>query len=226
MTKTKIQQFWNRIPPHGQSLVELALFFPIILLLLSGLVEFGFMLNDYLNLMDGPRDAARLAVDMQPFTGTGTDTNYPFYTTVADEVLQSISPYTLDPTRDDIVISVYGFRDQIIYGQFPNADAGNGVNYTGEFSMDAYYHAKGTNASTFYSRRKITDTQVASTISTHTPRIGAVVVELFYSYEQKLALPWITVFLPNPVKLHMYAAAPLPAATPQECPDILNPSCP
>jgi hypothetical protein len=47
----------------GQSMVELALLFPVLLILLSGLVEFGFILNEYLSVMDAARNAARFASD-------------------------------------------------------------------------------------------------------------------------------------------------------------------
>lgn len=48
---------------RGQSMVELALLFPVLLILLSGLIEFGFILNEYLSLMDAARNAARFASD-------------------------------------------------------------------------------------------------------------------------------------------------------------------
>lgn len=50
---------------QGQSMVELALLFPLLLLLLSGAAEFGFILNEYLSLMDAARNAARFASDGQ-----------------------------------------------------------------------------------------------------------------------------------------------------------------
>jgi hypothetical protein len=227
MMKTKIQHFWNRIPPHGQSLVELALFFPILLVMLSGLIEFGFLLNDYLNLMDGPREAARFAVDLQPFTGTGTDNNVVFYTLVGNEVLSAISPYELDTNMDDVIISVYGLRHKgEVFGPYPKLDASNGVVIDGQFSLDAYNHAKGTNPNSFYENSKISDTDMTNARTDKSPRTGVVVVELFYNYHQKLALPWITVFVPDPIALHMVAMSPLPAATPKVCPDPTNLACP
>ena len=44
-------------------MVELALLFPLLLILLSGLIEFGFILNEYLSVMDAARNAARFASD-------------------------------------------------------------------------------------------------------------------------------------------------------------------
>jgi hypothetical protein len=53
----------DRSKSIGQSMVELALLFPVLLILLSGLVEFGFILNEYLSVMDAARNAARFASD-------------------------------------------------------------------------------------------------------------------------------------------------------------------
>jgi hypothetical protein len=47
------------------------------------------------------------------------------------------------------------------------------------------------------------------------PNSGMVLVELFYNYHQTLALPWLTVWLPDPILLSSYAIAPVPAAEPK-----------
>jgi len=52
---------------RGQSLVEIAIALPVLLILLSGMVEFGFMLNYYLSLLDATREAARLYSNFDPF---------------------------------------------------------------------------------------------------------------------------------------------------------------
>ncbi len=61
---------------RGQSMVELALLFPILLILLSGLIEFGFMLNEYLTLMDAARNAARFASDGLYYQWDNIGTSY------------------------------------------------------------------------------------------------------------------------------------------------------
>jgi Flp pilus assembly protein TadG len=45
----------------GQSLVETALVLPIILLLLMGIIDFGFMFNNYLMVGNASREGARKA---------------------------------------------------------------------------------------------------------------------------------------------------------------------
>jgi hypothetical protein len=50
------------------------------------------------------------------------------------------------------------------------------------------------------------------------PSTGLVIVELTYTYDQKLKLPWITAFISDPVVLHNYALMPLVSAEPTPTP--------
>jgi hypothetical protein len=50
----------------GQSIVEFTLMLPVLLIMISGLIEMGFMLNFYLDLIDTAREVARLAADDDP----------------------------------------------------------------------------------------------------------------------------------------------------------------
>ena len=45
---------------------------------------------------------------------------------------------------------------------------------------------------------------------------GFVSVELYYCYRQVLNLPIFTIFVPNPMRIHVYTFMPLPAAQPTE----------
>ena len=58
---------WLRMGKKGQSFVELAILFPLLIMLLSGVVEFGFLLNQYLDLLDGAREADALCQRWRPF---------------------------------------------------------------------------------------------------------------------------------------------------------------
>src|SRR5436190_1893204 len=93
----------------GQSLVELTLALPVLLLMLTGLLEFGFALNQYLNALDAAREGARFASDGDP---TGRDTltdcsSADFYMQAACIAEQTMDPIGLNSARDDIVISVF-----------------------------------------------------------------------------------------------------------------------
>lgn len=63
---SKARAWATRKKSRGQSLVELALFLPVLLILLSGLVEFGFGLNQYINVVEATREGARFGVDGDP----------------------------------------------------------------------------------------------------------------------------------------------------------------
>jgi hypothetical protein len=113
-----LRQTPGRRKSRGQSLVELALFLPILLILLSGLVEFGFGLNRYVNVVEATREGARSGVDGDPalrdliFSGgaavsnTDCDTSRDYYSQIACRVERAAQPVTLDPAQDDIIITV------------------------------------------------------------------------------------------------------------------------
>ncbi len=54
---------WSRKRARGQSIVEFALMAPILLIILSGLFEFGFLFTYYLAVLDSARNAARFSSD-------------------------------------------------------------------------------------------------------------------------------------------------------------------
>jgi hypothetical protein len=69
--KRTIEGGSSRIRPfrplqRGQSLVEIALVFPFVLLLLAGLIEVGHYVNTYLTVLDASREAARFGADLDP----------------------------------------------------------------------------------------------------------------------------------------------------------------
>ncbi|MBI5715503.1 MAG: pilus assembly protein [Chloroflexi bacterium] len=53
---------------RGQSFMELAIFLPILLLMLVGMAEITFIFNDYLQMLDGVRYGARDSSDNNPYT--------------------------------------------------------------------------------------------------------------------------------------------------------------
>ena len=131
---------WRR-KLKGQSLVELALAMPVLLILLSGLIEFGFAMNQYLNALDAAREGARYGADGDPtqrdLRGVGdyspvkhcNDANPSLvsgdYFILASCVAQNtMAPVPLNPATDDIVISVFRVLSGRVYGRWP--DCGNG----------------------------------------------------------------------------------------------------
>jgi hypothetical protein len=145
--------------PRGQSFIELALVVLILALLLSGVVEFGFLLNNYLHVLDGSREAARYSSSSTPFTMDPTGVNIasyylpPFYYVAAGKAAQTmasvnpdgtISGVELNPSNpDDIVISVISFTGNTPT-RYPSADP-NG------WSLCAHYKANSDDSAVTYS---------------------------------------------------------------------------
>jgi TadE-like protein len=61
---------------HGAAAVEFALVLPVLMLLIMGIINYGLWFNDSLQLRQGIREAARQAVVLVPFSGTGCGGTY------------------------------------------------------------------------------------------------------------------------------------------------------
>ena len=77
--------------------------FTLMLLLLSGVIEFGFMLNIYLDVIDAARETARFAANDDPIrddaTGNPLDPNPNFYNraqTLAKQSLEAAADGRID----------------------------------------------------------------------------------------------------------------------------------
>lgn len=188
----------------AQSFVELAILLPILLMMFSGLVEFGFLMNHYLDLLDGTREAARFASDASPFV-QGSYTDDPnFYKDVAALVDQTIAPLTLNPDTDDIIISAFGVGGGQVRSRFPKSLSSP--------SLPGEWRRWGNHTSDF------SNAEIQSRLVSGAPSTGLVLVEIFYSYNQILKLPWITAFVPDPIQIHVYSIMPLVSAEPTPYP--------
>jgi len=186
---------------RGQSLVEFVVILPILLIMLSGLIEFGFMINYYLDVIDAARDGARFASNLDPLAPDDgifdcVNSGY-FYRLVPCVVNQALAPQiTLDPSdpppgdSDDMVISAFSVAGTTITQRFPDADG---------WSLNSQHASEFTTAEV--------QTMLSGLAGT-TPSTGVVLVEVFFDYHMVLALPWITAFVPNPVTLHAYTLMP------------------
>ena len=192
----------------GQSLVEFTLMLPVLLIMLSGVIEAGFMLNSYLDVIDAARETARFAANDDPIRadldGSPIYPNPNFYARVfslAKESLKSGSdgridwdpspapPLPCDPVNGDVVVSSFAVLGSSVEDRFPQG-APNGQSMCGNFSSKFAYAI----GDPIYQSAAINS--------------GLVVVEIFYEYNQVLALPWITAFLPDPVTLYAYSFMP------------------
>jgi hypothetical protein len=201
LRKIKRLQFRPEKEGKGQSFVELAVVFLVLIAMLVAVVEAGNLLNQYINLVDGAREAARAASNASPFiSSTSDEFNLAFYTNTdniiegTDTIRSAISPVVLDPANgDDVVISTFEITKGVVK-RFPQ-DKPSGWSHYGH-------------ASAFSD----TDLQNLMTKFTAAPNTGMVVVEIFYNYETILGVP------PS-IPVHTYAIMPLTAAeaTPTAC---------
>jgi hypothetical protein len=222
----KMKQALKRFS-SGQALVEFTIMFPVLLIMLSGLMEFGFMMNEYLDVLDGAREAARFGADINPFTDSYADEE-DYYRNVAILAEQTMAPVRIciDPPpappplpapqeceyqadriiKGDVVISVFGVADTssgMVVTRFP----GGGITPTpGQWSKYGLENSE------------ITTAEVIAMLDPGAPNTGIVIVEVFYHYDQKFRLPWITAFVPDPIRVRSHTIMPAVAAEPTPTP--------
>jgi hypothetical protein len=216
---------------RGQGLIETALLLPVLLIVLSGMVELGFLLNEYMALQDAARNAARFASDSVYYQSDNVqncDLTEDFYRQTACLVNRELSQekpvigLDINNGVDDVIISAFSVEKIDAAGdtgnprRFPYQTTVGGYIQGGEagWSMaldNAAYRQR--NQSSRFGNADIQDKLMAGV-----PNTGWVLVEVFYQYHHKLGLPWITAFLDNPLTLHIYAVMPLVSAEPTPTP--------
>jgi hypothetical protein len=208
----------------AQSLVEFAITLPILILLFSGMVEFGFMLNTYLSLQDATRAAARYYANTAPFEIQNEgqpsqviifDEDFPVL--VADFVVDTLDPdpslatrrVEVDPTRDNILVSVISIdtdeeADPPVITSIVRYPTGS----------EYYYHYDSFIPASAYTDASIEEYMTAN--SSTPVDSGLLIIEIYYSYEGFLGLPWTQPFFSNsnPAMLYASTIMPLVAAKP------------
>jgi len=83
---------------NGQSLVEFALILPVVLLLLMGIIQFGFIFNGQITVTSAAREGARLAVVTDPDEVADADD------LIKDRVEAAAVALLLNVDRDDDIV--------------------------------------------------------------------------------------------------------------------------
>ena len=194
----------------GQSLVEFTIMLPVLLMMLSGLIEFGILLNYYLDVIDAAREAARFAADGDPIrddAGLPLDPNPTYFYNVQELTKQSLDFASdsridwigtiLDPAecgveiQGDIVITAFSTLGDTVDKRYPTGTGDNGLSMCSIHVSD------------------ITTAEVNAILSgSPIPNSGLVLVEIYYDYHMVLGLPWIRAFVPDPITLHAYSIMP------------------
>ena len=91
--------------PHrldsGQSLMELSLLMPVLLILVFGIIDFGLSMRSYISLANGVREGARTASIGAP-AGTAADCDGDTQGTVHGRVCTAVSGLDLDNLSTDV----------------------------------------------------------------------------------------------------------------------------
>jgi hypothetical protein len=208
----------------AQSLVEFAITLPILILLFSGMVEFGFMLNTYLSLQDATRAAARYYANTAPFEieneGQPSQTivyDEQFPVEVANFVVDTLDPDSglavrqvgIDPTRDNVLVSVISVD---VDETATPPEITSIVRYP--IGSAYYHHYPDAIPASFYTDENIENYMTAD--GTTPVDAGLLIIEIYYSYEGVLGLPWTDPFFSdsNPAMLYAATIMPLVAAKP------------
>jgi len=222
---------------RGQSMVELALLFPLLLILLSGLIEFGFILNEYLSLMDAARNAARFASDglyyehddigtvigsMDDYNSVCQNTRH-FYRQSAclvnQELRQEAPTIALhdndtESDGDDYLDPLVG--NDIIVSAFSFTEGAGITNRHPD--TDGWSYAEDLEVATDKVSNFTSSDVTGRLVSLTSPNTGYVLVEIYYYYDHLMKLPWITAVVDDPLLLHAYAFMPLTSAEPTPTP--------
>jgi TadE-like protein. len=231
-----------RRKPRGQSFLELVLVVMILALLLVGVVEFGFMLNNYLHVLDGAREAARyssanIAFSWDNSTNPVTLVENPsFYYIASSTAAATMDPVILNPANpDDIVISVFsvsGTANTIM--RFPSADP-NGWSLCNHYAafkasfpsgqVPSQLSNTGWSSGCTVQPSQLSKANIQSRMDASAPNTGVLLVEVYYNYPQLLKLFSHIGFMgvnysiiPDPIPLYVYTVMPLSSAEPTQVP--------
>jgi hypothetical protein len=215
----------------GQGFVELMLIIPALALMLAGVVEFGMLLNNYLKVLDGTREGARLGSQMVAFDPVTQNPDERFFVITASKTLSTMTPIDLNGNRgDDIVISVFSMVGKTVSFREPNISGYTGwslcANYgpiLGDVTLKADFHSylttdqfnafvNGWNACTIQNSR-VSDAEIQARMVTNAINSGIVLVEAYYNYPQILKLPVIEQ-IGDPIPVYAYSLMPIASAMP------------
>jgi hypothetical protein len=218
---------------RGQSMVEMALTLPVLLLIMAGTLEVGWYYNTYLTLVDATREAARYAADgdlvLRDYTNTdGCDKD--FFYQAACLLKQNLFGVTFNEDEDDIIVSTFTISTTgSVAWRFPYP-TGTYHPLCSKYVPPGYYCpdsivANDEDGWSYQAHRQpgggaartsfFTKAEIESRLPTGAIDNGIVIVEIFHVHRQLLGLiPPGLPFLPQQVVMHAYTVMPMPAAAP------------
>ncbi|MCI0519245.1 MAG: pilus assembly protein [Chloroflexi bacterium] len=199
--------------------------FPVILLLLAGITEVGFIFFAYLTVLDQTREAARFASVRDYNAGadsgvadpltTCTDAQLDFYYDTACFFIDpALNPYSTfrEDDFDDVAISVFTIADNEVTDRYPMDGDGVWSLYSDNWKKDC--NGDVVNSDPFLGEEAIEALFVADAPDDR----GLVLIEGYYCYDLLLNLPIISQIVPSPFRIHAYTIMPAPEAIPTPTP--------
>ncbi len=220
----------HRSRERGQSMVEMALTLPILLLILAGGVEVGMYYNTYLTLVDATREGARYSANGTPASRDSltdcSETN-DFFKKAACLTMQNLPGVTFNPVRDDIVVSLVLIKNGEVFkrvidsydsGQpLPDSVLGSG-GWSRCRSLPSTSNPDTSSPGCTPAESRLPNSVIVDRIHQFpdwvtAPKSAYVVVEIYHVHHQFLGLipPGLT-FLPQEVVMHAYSIMPVPAS--------------
>lgn len=237
---------WRGNLRKAQSMVEIAIIFPVLLIVLTGLIEFGFLLNDYLTILDAARNAARFSADSNYLTADAS--NYcdshpsnPAKQGTTDFYKQTACLVCIELANEKPAING-GLNDGGTEGPLltnnvnwvvPSTELFNcpldssqdevlvsAISVQGDAVSPTALVLPGSPWSLYNQglTPKVNSSFVQSQYLNNTPNAGFIAVEVVYHYKHVLGLPWIGAFLGDPTALHVYTIMPLASGEPTSTP--------
>ena len=167
---------------EGQGLVEFVIALPFLLLLLVGLVESVALASDYLRLQAVVREGARLGSHLDvPATPAGAAQ----VRALVRDQLQAQGLTRLNPDQDILVI----------FAQVDSRRPGR-IRRRQDPPVSVTCPAV------------LTAAEILDRVGRHGGKADLVAVEVCLDHAQVLGFPLVSDFLPNPIRLHLYAVMP------------------
>ena len=224
--------------PKGQSLVELALIVPLVLIMLLGMIEVGFLIFNYLNAVDLSREASRfasvrdwrIATSGQATLDDCSDDELDYYKDTACFFIDpSLNPnLPLDPDRyDDVTISAFvviSGTNATIARRLPfdqRDEDGNLIDPDNDGVWSLYNNnwMLDCQGNVVHEEPVFTNEEVEAMFVAAAPKSkGLVLVEGFICYDQMVYIPLLSEFIGSPFRIHTYTFMPAPEAIPTPTP--------
>jgi hypothetical protein len=210
---------WQLREAKGQSLVEMALALPLLLLMFAGLIEIGAALRNYLVVVNANREGTRLAARGRWFD-SDQDRQALFERVIAaagvdqrsdGTLVQFLRPQAIDDMPANTTIRMYYVEvpDQIdeVGGLTDEPVEIHGPWYTGTLHLDregidvAEEAARAKAENTAFNKQYFIDEKLLDIPSED----NFVLVEVWYEHEQLLKLPIFTAILPEEFTLYSHS---------------------